>query len=349
MADHAGAAARLADALRGQAVWCERLGSPLYADLLRRAADDAVAGGPVWEALRGHEDDPSESFLALRLMGAVHRLVLEGRAPSLAVHYPSAGGTPGEAWPAFQATVEDRLDEVQALLERPVQTNEVGRAAILLGGFLAVAERTGLPLRCLEVGASAGLNLRWDRFSYRSGDASWGDPDSPVRFTGVFEGAHPLEAVRPEVVERRGCDRAPVDATTEEGRLTLLSYVWPDMTDRLERLRGALQVAAAVPAPVDRADAVEWVEARLDPVPGTAAVLFHSIVAMYFEAEYRARFTAAIERAGERATADAPVAWLSVELGETGFETRLRLWPGGEDRLVARSGPHGPPVTWLGG
>ena len=31
---------------------------------------------------------------ALQLMGAVHRLVLEGRAPELARFYPSAGGTP---------------------------------------------------------------------------------------------------------------------------------------------------------------------------------------------------------------------------------------------------------------
>lgn len=342
-------AARLAGVLREQAGWCERLGSPLYAALLGRAAEDVVAGGPAWEALRGHQDDPGESFLALRFMGGVHRLVLQGRAPALAAHYPSVGGTPADAWPAFRATLEERRDEVRDLVERPVQTNEVGRAAILLGGFVVVAAETQLPLRCLEVGTSAGLNLRWDRFSYRSGDASWGDPGSPVRFADVFEGRRPPEGVPLEVVDRRGCDRAPVDATTDEGQLTLLSYVWPDMVERLDRLRGALEVAAAVPAAVDHADAVEWVEERLVPVPGTATVVFHSITAMYFDDAYRERFAATIERAGGRTTDDAPVGWLSVELGETGFETRLRLWPAGEDRLLARSGPHSPPVTWLGG
>ena len=342
-----GAEARLAGTLREQAGWCERLGSPMYADLLRRAAEDVVAGGATRQALRGHEDDPAESFLALRLMGAAHRLVLQGRAPALAEHYPSVGGAPGDAWPAFRALLEDRLEEVREGLELPVQTNEVGRAAILCGGFLVVAAETVLPLRCLEVGASAGLNLRWDRFSYRSGDAAWGDPGSPVRFDDVFEeGLPPSPPV--EVVERRGCDRDPVDPTTDDGRLTLLTYVWPDMIERLERLRGALEVAASVPARVDRADAIDWVETHLAPVPGTATVLFHSIVALYFDDDYRTRFTAAVERAGEGATAEAPLAWLSLELGEAGFETRLRSWPGGEDRLLARSGPHGPPVTWLG-
>ncbi|MDP9480944.1 MAG: DUF2332 domain-containing protein, partial [Actinomycetota bacterium] len=70
--------------LRRQAEACRALGSPLYAHLLERSAVDAEAGGPAWAVLAGHEDDPPDSALALRLMGAVHRLVLEGRAPALA-------------------------------------------------------------------------------------------------------------------------------------------------------------------------------------------------------------------------------------------------------------------------
>jgi hypothetical protein len=63
--------------------------------------------------LRGHEDDPGESVLALRLMGAVHRLVLRGDAPALAAHYRSVGGHPGEAWPAFADVLRDHRDELR--------------------------------------------------------------------------------------------------------------------------------------------------------------------------------------------------------------------------------------------
>jgi hypothetical protein len=70
-------AAALAEMLRVQAGHCERLGSSLYAGLLERAAEDVEASGPAWEVLRGHESDPPGSVPALRLMGAVHRLVLE--------------------------------------------------------------------------------------------------------------------------------------------------------------------------------------------------------------------------------------------------------------------------------
>ena len=69
------ARAAVARRLRRQAQACRALGSPLYAELLERSTADAPG-----------------SALALRLMGAVHLLVLEGRAPSLARHYPSVGG-----------------------------------------------------------------------------------------------------------------------------------------------------------------------------------------------------------------------------------------------------------------
>lgn len=84
---------RAAAPLRCQGEWCRELGSSLYGALLDRAAADCEAGGPAWEVLEGREDDSLESALALRLMGPVHRLVLEGKLRDLALHYPSAGGS----------------------------------------------------------------------------------------------------------------------------------------------------------------------------------------------------------------------------------------------------------------
>src|SRR6202035_2932052 len=82
----------LSGRLRFQAKGCAELGSPFYAELLQLAAADLEAGGAVWELLAGYETESEWSALALRFMGAVHRLVLQDRLPELAPRYPSVGG-----------------------------------------------------------------------------------------------------------------------------------------------------------------------------------------------------------------------------------------------------------------
>jgi hypothetical protein len=274
----------------------------------------------------------------------------EGAAPDLARHYPSADGTPGDVWNVFRAVLEEHRDELRELIARPVQTNEVGRSASLLGGFLTVAQETHLQLRLLEIGASAGLNLRWDRYRYESNGWSWGALTSPVRFTDVFREATP-EAVDCEIAERAGCDLAPVDPTTEEGRLTLLSYVWPDQVDRLGRLREALEVARTVPATVERADAATWPEERLpDPPSGAATVVFHSIVFFYLDDAARARVRRLLEGAGAGATAGARLpccSWrwnpnASKSGSVCGRGNRSVCWPRAH-RTARRSGGSGRP------
>jgi hypothetical protein len=316
--------------LRTQAAHCARLGSPLYADLLGRAAADAGEGGPVARVLSGHEDDPPDSMLALRLLGAVNRRVLEDAVPAM-------------EWSEFRRALVGDGAAIRELLDRPVQTNEVGRCAALLPGFFAAA-RPGLPLRLLEVGASAGLNLRWDRYRYEADDFSWGNPQAPVRIGFELEGPAP-EPVAVEVAERRGCDARPIDPTSEEGRLTLLSFVWPDQAERVERLRAALAATPELPVGVEEAGAAEWIAERLrEPRPGTTTVVFHSIVMQYLPAEEREEFERQLQTAGKRAAADGPLAWLRMEPAGERAEVRLTLWPGGEERLLARAGYHGSPV-----
>ena len=127
--------------VRKQALACEELGSPLYAVLLDRLADDLEIGGPGAQLVAGHEGDPGPSALALRLMGGVHRLVLQRRAPSLAMFYPSVGGcgAPDEAWPAFRGVQADHVVELRRRLDQAPQTNEVGRASALMGGLQHLA------------------------------------------------------------------------------------------------------------------------------------------------------------------------------------------------------------------
>jgi hypothetical protein len=348
-ASEAGAAATLAKRLRFQARECGRLGSVLYEGLLCRAAEDLEAGGPAWEVLRGHEDDPATSALALRLMGAVNRLALEGGLPDLARHYGDGGADPAGAWRAFKAALEERPGAVRAGVERPVQTNEVGRCAAFLPGFLAVAASTGLPLRLLEIGASAGLNLRWDSYRYEADGFSWGSPDSSPRISFDLSGAGVMPAVAPvSISERRGCDASPLDAQTADGRLTLLSYIWPDQTVRVERMLAALELAKGLPVDVERAGAAAWVKARLSrATPGQATVVYHSIVMQYLSDEEREAFLSAVKEAGARASAEAPLAWLRMEPAGDRADVRLTMFPGAEESHLARVGYHGTPLELL--
>jgi len=313
----------------------------MYRDLMERCAHDIGSGGPVWSLMRDHAGPPG-SVPALRLLGAVHRLVLSGRAPDLARFYPSAGGAydPGPAWASFLAVLESRREEIEPWLDHTVQTNEVGRAAGLLGGFCAVSAAYGRPLRLLEVGASAGLLLRFDSYRYvlPSGE-TWG-PESPVTLSGFLTEV-PLSPVT--VASRRGCDRSPVDPASEDGRLLLASYVWPEHTERFARLRAALDVAASAPAVVDQADAVGWTRARLAEDPdGAVPVVYHSVVMRYLPDDAQAAFRSAVADAGVE-----PRAWLRFEEEDDDFVVRLTTWPGGEERLLAKANGHGYDVEWL--
>ena len=118
------------------------MGSALYARLLAGLEADHAAGGLTTQLLEGRSERPIHEAVVLRLLGAAHRLVLEGRAPELARFYPSAGGTDeGDPTPAFLAAVAAHRPEVEAAMTRGVQTNEVGRAAVLAPGFALIARR----------------------------------------------------------------------------------------------------------------------------------------------------------------------------------------------------------------
>jgi hypothetical protein len=337
----------IAAKLQWQADACRMIGSELYAGLLEQATEDVEAGGPTWEILRGHEDDPEFSVLGLRLLGAVNRLVLTGREPALAGAYGE--GDASEAWPHLHEALRRNAEELRGSLEQPVQTNEVRRCAALLFGFLAVSAETGLPLRLLEVGTSAGLNLRWDRYRYEAGDFAWGPEGSAVKLEFELSGK-PAPSLPPsvEIRGRQGCDAAPIDPATEDGRLTLLTYIWPDQPERIARMRAALEVAAEVPVSIDREPAAAWARRVLsERVPGEATVLYHSIVSQYLSEDERATLFTNIEEAGARATAEAPLAWLRMEPADDLANVHLTLWPGGEERLLARAGYHGSPVELL--
>lgn len=339
--------------MRAQRKGCAIGGSALYETVLDAVLADLAVDGPCRTVLAPYAGEPHSRATVLRLLAAVHELVLTGAAPALAAHYPSTGGTPGpDVGAVFVATVGEHVDEVVTRTAEPIQTNEVGRSAALLGGFLLLGA-TGLPLRVLEVGASAGLNLRFDHLRYEAGDEAFGPADSPVRFVEPWTGdGRPRLDAPLAVAERRGCDVHPLDPTDPGHQLRLRACLWPDQPERRTRLDGAIEVAAAVPAPVDQADAADWAAEQLaTPTDGVVTVLVHTIVAQYLDPATRAALEAAIRAAGERATAAAPLAWLCMEPAtETEAEVRLTLWPKPapvRTHVLARTAFHGPPVRWL--
>ena len=341
------------DALRHQAAACAYLESPFYDALLTNMAADAARGGPTLQLLEPYASTLVDDAYALRVMGGLHFRVLRGNEPVLAARFPSTGGDgdADAAWPGVRALVDEPPPELVDALRRPPQTNEVGRSASMVAGFLTVADEFELPLRVLELGASAGLNLQFDRYRYEQGGTGFGPTDSPVRFAGLWSEVAPPFGAPLLVDDRRGCDRDPIDASDPDDRLRLLSYVWPDVTARFERTRAALDLAAAQPLPIDAADAGAWIAGQLPgPTPGHATVVFHSVVWQYLDDVTASTVRATIEAAGAAATSNAPVAWLRLEPDDTWraegrpppshAELRLRVWPGGEDRHLADASCH---------
>jgi hypothetical protein len=332
----------------------------LYAALMARAAQDARDGGIVADLLAPYADQPRGAAIVLRLFGTVHRLALAGRAPALARWYPSCGGIGDPdveaAWGAFVEVCHDLRAEVEDGLTQPPQTNEVGRSVALRGGLDLTADLTGLPLRLRELGASAGLNLRVDQYRIGTPDGDRGPADSPVAFPDGWQGDLPAHATL-QIIDREGCDIAPLDPASEDDALRLQSYVWPDQVARVERMRGALEVARRVPARVVAVSAPNYL-ANLAPDPGTVTVVQHSVMWQYMSDQDRRAAQAELERLRGQATTDAPVARVALEPHRTeddrdvdfrglGFLVTWACWPHADTRIVAHARPHGPPVTWL--
>ncbi|CAB4887088.1 unannotated protein [freshwater metagenome] len=339
--------------LQAQAASAEHIGSPLYASLLSELLADHRAGGITADLLDGVSAQPTHDAIPLRYLATAHRLALAGDAPGLARLYPSCGGTwRGETLGReFIEVARQHRSAFEAGVRRNVQTNEVGRAPVLATAFALITRRHRMALDLLEIGASAGLLSHWDRYHYDTGFTSAGDPDSPLRFDARWwNDPKPSLSGKTVVASTRCSDIDPIDITTAAGRLTMLSFVWPDQQERLDRLRTALDIAARLPITVERADAGDWLQAQLALAPstGVATVVFHSIVWQYLPRPTRDGVRRAIHAAADRASEQAPVFWLRMEpAGPTFADVRLTSWPGGGEEVLAEVGYHGTGIRWL--
>jgi len=338
----------LRDTLALQARACASLGSPFTARVLQLCSERLRPGTPIADRLLNWPGDigPGGASVPLRLTGALHGLVLSGAAPGLAAAYPpNAPPTDAVLWAAIEAALHSHTDALDAWLDRPPQTNEVGRSAVLIALGHWLAARHSLPLVLSELGASAGLNLMWDSYALALPGGQLGPPDPVLMLRPDWSGQRP-EAALPRVADRRGTDLTPLNPAEPQDRLRLSAYIWPDQADRLNRTRAAL---AAATAAVDRADAADWLAQRLaDPRENHLHLIYHTIAWQYFPAATQTRAQALIANAGARASDAAPLAWFGMEADGTspGAALTLRLWPGDLTFAMGRADFHGRWVDW---
>ena len=340
------------EAIEWQARHSESAGAPCTARVIRAELaileTDTATGRRManWQGLSLADAMP------LRIAGGLHWLYLSGEDRRLE---PVYGGllTDQGAIDAIVADMAVKFDaRLMPWLDGPPQTNEAGRSASVMAGLLWLSGRLAPRFELNEIGASAGVNTMMGRYFYDLGGTTAGPSLSRMRIAPEWRG-DPPPANPVEIVAARGCDRAPVDLTDPDQALKLKAYVWAEAAERMARIDTAIAMAQRAAPELERMDAVDAVRDMLarPQEAGVTRVLFHTIVWQYLPEASQDAITAMMEDAGHAATAERPLAWVSLETNRATFahELRVRYWPGGDQAVhLANAHPHGAWVEWLG-
>lgn len=338
------------EAIAWQAEHAEKADAPITGRVVR--AEQAILGTRT-ELARRMANWPGlvlEDAMPLRVAGGLHWLHLSGVETRLAPIY-SGEVTDQAMVDEIVAAVAVEWDaKLAPWLDHPPQTNEAGRSSSIMAGLLWLSQRLGPRFEMNEIGASAGVNTMMERYRYDLGGVEAGPADSPMRLKPEWRGPPP-PAGKVEIVAIRGCDVAPLDLSDPAEALRLKAYVWADARERMDRIDAAARLAAGKPPLLERKDAGAFVEERLEAPqePGVTRVLFHSVMWQYLPETTRRSITAAMEQAGDHATAERPLAWVRLETNRATFrhELEVRYWPGGEKAVtLSEAHPHGAWVIW---
>jgi hypothetical protein len=260
-------------------------------------------------------------------------------------------------WPVARDFLEREEPWVREFMKSPPQTNETGRATGLACGFLWLADRSPQPFQMLELGASAGLNLNWDRFAYEYPPWARAGMDGPAIPTRV-DGPVPLWRDI-AIASRAACDQNPLNAADANDRLRLRAYIWADQTARMDRLNSALELARETGVKPDKADAAEWVKQKLaGELPLGTSVVYHSVFYQYPPREVRHAIRDNIEEAGSRTTPYRRLAWVRFEPSSViggdrdviRYVLNIVSWNAGQrsEQTLAEVDPHGRFMVWSG-
>jgi hypothetical protein len=322
--------------------------APIYAAVCAAIADGLTRDTRVGARTLDWPGEPTRDALPLRFIGGLHALVLSGGDAELADIFAGRIDDAAEISTVLARVLARHDTALLPWLDGPPQTNEPGRSGVLMLGLLEIARRHGPKIEILEIGSSAGLNLLIDRYRFDLGGTMVGPPAAAVTIRPEWRGPPP-EPAPIDIVAVRGCDVAPMDATDPAVEARLAAYVWAETPARLTRVRGAIAMLRERGVRLDRADAADWIEARLaEPqAAGVMRVLMHSVVWQYLPEPVADRIRAAMATAAAQATADRPLGWVIMEPDRALAHqvVRVRSWPGdGAWREVAMAHAHG---TWI--
>ena len=282
---------------------------------------------------------------------AVHFLLFEAPQHELSSFYGSLCREPRpviQAHHAFRDFVLANTARLIPLLEtRITQTNEVGRCSFLLPAFTSVHQSAGgQPLAVIDVGCSAGLHLRWDRYHYDYGGVQAGDPHAHVSLTCELRGRRmpPLPQRFPECRYRLGIDLNPVDLTNPIERRWFDALIWPEHAGRRRLASAAIDELLNDPPRIVKGDAVDVLEPELEKVPSDATLIVYNSAAL---CQGGAADEAAIAKILTAFSLRRPSHWLHCE----NEEVRLRSLDGGHmtDTRLANKDGHGRWLEWLNG
>jgi hypothetical protein len=342
----------LTEAFEDQAISCTGLGSPFMGQLLSMLAriwPEQTQLGRYFASFDG-DIGPAGASLPLRIGGGLHALVLTGKAPDLVAVYPPNDRTDSALQSAVLAALSEHETFLLDWVKSPPQTNEVRRSTALIPAMAVLRQHTPLPVCLSELGASAGLNMMWDRFALELPGARLGAAEPVLTLQPTWDGPLP-PLTMPVVKERAGVDLNPLSPADPDDLLRLTAYLWPDQPERLTLTKAAATVADFT---LTRGDAIDWLAQRLENAPDAHVhVIQHTVAWQYFPIEAQDRGRALIEAAGAEATPERPLAWLSLESdgdtkGAIGAALTLRIWPGDVTLHLGRADFHGRWVKWAG-
>src|SRR5581483_7818022 len=323
--------------------------SPLYAQLSLVIAKDE-------DLLTLASAAPQGQPVPNLFFGAVHYLLLKGNSNSLADYYRSTTENPlppESAYPSFREFCLRYRESIEHLLRtRRVQTNEVRRSTYLFLAFSIVGHLApDRDLALIEIGASAGLNLLWDKYGYHYRDyGDFGDLASPVQLDCTFRGEkRPLLPNQvPKVSYRVGLDLNPIDVRNSEEALWLRALVWPEHQERVKLLQRAIQLAKQQPPELIAGDGIELLPGVVQKAPREAAVcVFHTYTVNQFSPANRVRLSALLAELPQgresffRISTEG-IAGLLPQLELTFWENRIP-----QHFLLAHCHAHGEWIEWL--